>query len=44
MVLILKPAVTLIAVHLLLAPAVLQRVDGLILVPEGTVAHLVLEA
>lgn len=44
MVLVLKPPMALIAVHLLLAPAVFKRVDGFVLVPEGTIAHLVFES
>lgn len=44
MVLVLKPPMTLITVHFLLAAAVLQRIYGLVLVPEGTVPHFVLEA
>lgn len=44
MVLILEPPMTLIAVHLLLAAAVLKGVYGFVLVPEGTVSHFVLEA
>ena len=40
MVLILKPAMTFIAVHLLLAATVLQRLDDFILIPGGAVSHL----
>lgn len=43
MVLVLKPPMTLIAVHFLLAPAVLQRIYGLILIPKGTIPHFILE-
>lgn len=39
-VLILKPAMTFIAVHLLLAATVLQRLDDFILIPGGAVSHL----
>lgn len=39
-VLIFKPPMTFIAVHLLLATTVLQRLDDFILVPGGAVSHL----